>query len=211
MCNQITALMRLGSMASTHTTWAPEHFIGGHPALDLCNAVYDRRHPIKDNELLTSARDVGNWFLASGLADDRQAEAIAGITSKKFVLGVHDVREATFEVFDAIASEAQPSTKNLGSLFTCVGGAFTAETFALPDLRMNPSAGQWKNPHVVTSILALLSLEAFFVLPRERIHACPRCGWLFVDKSRGGKRRWCNMRICGNRDKVTRYREGGDH
>ncbi|MER9651090.1 CGNR zinc finger domain-containing protein [Mesorhizobium sp. M0199] len=35
---------------------------------------------------------------------------------------------------------------------------------------------------------------------------CPRCGWLFVDISRGGKRRWCNMRVCGNREKVARHR-----
>ncbi|TIU06903.1 MAG: CGNR zinc finger domain-containing protein, partial [Mesorhizobium sp.] len=37
--------------------------------------------------------------------------------------------------------------------------------------------------------------------------SCPRCGWLFLDTSRGGKRRWCSMRTCGNREKVSRHRE----
>lgn len=198
-------------MADTLTTWVQGHFIGGHPALDLCNAVYDRRHAIEDNDLLTSARDVGSWFLASGLADGRQAEAVAGITSKEFVPRVRELREASFEVFNAIASEGEPSSKELGSLFRCVGHGFTTDAITISDLRPKPSNSQWNDPHVVTSILALLSIEAFFVLPRDRIHACPRCGWLFVDRSRGGKRRWCNMRICGNREKVTRYREGADH
>lgn len=195
-------------MENSHTTWSQDHFIGGHPALDLCNAVYDRRHPVENNELLTSARDIGNWLLASGLADDRQARAIAGITCKKFVPDVRDVREATFAVFDAIASNKQPSTKVLGSLFEFVRSGFAGEALALPELRPKPSVSQWKDPQIVTAILALLSIEAFFALPHQRINACPRCGWLFVDRSRGGKRRWCNMRICGNREKVTRHREG---
>ncbi|WP_407692059.1 CGNR zinc finger domain-containing protein [Rhizobium gallicum] len=29
---------------------------------------------------------------------------------------------------------------------------------------------------------------------------------MFLDTSRGGKRRWCSMRTCGNRE-VTRHRE----
>jgi hypothetical protein len=49
-------------VANTHTEWVPGHFIGGHPALDLANAVFDRRVPAEDNELLKSAQDVGNWF-----------------------------------------------------------------------------------------------------------------------------------------------------
>lgn len=31
------------------------------------------------------------------------------------------------------------------------------------------------------------------------------CGWLFLDTSRNQQRRWCDMRVCGNRDKVKRY------
>jgi predicted RNA-binding Zn ribbon-like protein len=36
---------------------------------------------------------------------------------------------------------------------------------------------------------------------------CPGecCGWVFYDPE--GRRRWCIMEICGNRDKVRRFRE----
>jgi predicted RNA-binding Zn ribbon-like protein len=30
------------------------------------------------------------------------------------------------------------------------------------------------------------------------------CGWLFVDRSRNGLRRWCEMRTCGTREKSRR-------
>jgi predicted RNA-binding Zn ribbon-like protein len=42
----------------------------------------------------------------------------------------------------------------------------------------------------------------------QRIKSCPgeSCAWLFVDTSRNGSRRWCEMQICGNRAKVRRHR-----
>ncbi|MGH2445858.1 MAG: CGNR zinc finger domain-containing protein [Candidatus Limnocylindria bacterium] len=41
---------------------------------------------------------------------------------------------------------------------------------------------------------------------RLRICADDGCRWLFVDHSPAGRRRWCDMRTCGNRAKVARHR-----
>jgi len=43
---------------------------------------------------------------------------------------------------------------------------------------------------------------------RPRLRACGnrRCGWLFVDRSANGRRRWCDPKACGNRMKVRRFR-----
>lgn len=43
---------------------------------------------------------------------------------------------------------------------------------------------------------------------RERLRTCgnPQCRWLFVDRSRSGRRIWCEMAVCGNRMKVGRHR-----
>jgi predicted RNA-binding Zn ribbon-like protein len=43
-------------------------------------------------------------------------------------------------------------------------------------------------------------------LARVRECAGFNCGWLFIDTSRAGRRRWCSMDICGNRAKVERHR-----
>jgi predicted RNA-binding Zn ribbon-like protein len=42
----------------------------------------------------------------------------------------------------------------------------------------------------------------------QRIRKCanPRCGRVFYDGSRNGKRRWCDMKTCGNRAKAARHR-----
>jgi predicted RNA-binding Zn ribbon-like protein len=39
----------------------------------------------------------------------------------------------------------------------------------------------------------------------NRIKECPRCGWVFVDHTRNGKRRWCDPVECGTADKMQRY------
>jgi predicted RNA-binding Zn ribbon-like protein len=43
-------------------------------------------------------------------------------------------------------------------------------------------------------------------LPQERTRVCagPRCGWLFIDRSKAGRRRWCDMATCGNAAKGRR-------
>ena len=44
--------------------------------------------------------------------------------------------------------------------------------------------------------------------PLTTIRVCEgrSCGWLFLDTSRNRTRRWCDMKICGNRAKARRYR-----
>jgi predicted RNA-binding Zn ribbon-like protein len=41
-----------------------------------------------------------------------------------------------------------------------------------------------------------------------RLKAClaDDCRWAFVDRSRNGSRRWCDMRVCGNREKARAFR-----
>jgi len=51
-----------------------------------------------------------------------------------------------------------------------------------------------------------LSAEQLLADPvRHSVRACPGedCGWLFLDKR--GRRRWCDMAVCGNRAKVRAH------
>ena len=43
----------------------------------------------------------------------------------------------------------------------------------------------------------------------ERVRRCadPRCQRVFLDATRNGRRRWCDMAACGNRAKAARHRE----
>jgi predicted RNA-binding Zn ribbon-like protein len=68
------------------------------------------------------------------------------------------------------------------------------------------------DPHAGLRAPALAALWATGQLlasaERAMIRACagPDCGWLFLD--RGGRRRWCTMATCGNREKARRFARG---
>ena len=57
-------------------------------------------------------------------------------------------------------------------------------------------------PIVESAADALILAE----LARVRRCADPRCGRVFQDETKNGRRRWCDMATCGNRAKAARHR-----
>ena len=190
-----------------NVVWTPGHFIGGHPALDLTNTVFTRHMPEAENDLLNSPRDVGNWLHVAGLGTKAQADAVSGIPAPALMESVRELREASFSIFNALAAGTPPATEAMGLLFERAANGLSAGGLALAQTEGTPQIVRFDDPVAIVALLATISIEAYFVLPRERLHACPRCGWLFVDTSRGGKRRWCSMQTCGNREKSSRYKK----
>ena len=43
-------------------------------------------------------------------------------------------------------------------------------------------------------------------LGRLRACAASDCGWWFADETKNRSRRWCDMKSCGNREKIRRFR-----
>jgi predicted RNA-binding Zn ribbon-like protein len=188
--------------------WQPGHFVGGHVVLDLANTVFHRSEPTADNELLKSVRDVSSWCQSVGLISPADARKINTQAGEELVNGVHRVRDQVWAVFEAVSVGDPPPAKALGTLLKQAGRGVNAEIVSFTDLRMAKLAGKFGDPGAIAPALALLAVEALFVLPRDRVRSCARCGWLFVDVSKGRRRRWCSMSTCGNREKANRRRHG---
>jgi predicted RNA-binding Zn ribbon-like protein len=184
--------------------WQDGHFIGGHPALDLTNTVFNRAHPVPDNELLKTPTDVLTWCESVGLFED--APALSDGAAADLVTRVRAVREQAWAAFDALSRGAAIPGPALGALLEQSGAGLRAGRLRGVDGRPGHLAADWGAPGAIAEALSLLSVEALFTLPAERIRPCGRCGWLFLDSSRGGRRRWCSMSTCGNREKASRHR-----
>jgi predicted RNA-binding Zn ribbon-like protein len=52
---------------------------------------------------------------------------------------------------------------------------------------------------------ALSALRLAADPPKERLRICAQCGWLFLDRSKNRSRLWCDMAVCGNREKARRH------
>jgi predicted RNA-binding Zn ribbon-like protein len=55
--------------------------------------------------------------------------------------------------------------------------------------------------------LSALTLLMEKNLLRTKRCAGQECGWLFFDTTKNNRRRWCEMRVCGNRAKVRAARQ----
>jgi predicted RNA-binding Zn ribbon-like protein len=185
--------------------WQDGHFIGGHPVLDLANTVFDRAHPVPDNELLKTPSDVLTWCESARLFETAPAlgdAAVDGLTED-----IRSVREHAWAAFDAVSRRQPVPTASVGALLERSGAGVRAGHLRDVDAEMDHLAADWATPGAIPTALSLLAVHALFTLPPERIRACGRCGWLFLDSSRGGRRRWCSMSTCGNREKASRHRQ----
>jgi predicted RNA-binding Zn ribbon-like protein len=66
----------------------------------------------------------------------------------------------------------------------------------------------WFDPQEPEDLFAPLAHSAatlFAEACRERVRKCAQCVLHFHDTSKKGTRRWCSMRLCGNRLKVAAY------
>ncbi|OBF37736.1 hypothetical protein A5724_11255 [Mycobacterium sp. ACS1612] len=186
--------------------WQSGHFVGGHLALDLANTVVHRTAPAADNELLKSVRDVSSWCQSAGLISSADARTLNSHAGHELVSAVHRVRDHLWAVFDAVSAGKPPPAVALGPLLRQAGRGVSSELVWYSDAQMSRVAGRFGDPAAIPSALALMAIDALCTLPTGRMRSCPRCGWLFVDVSKGGRRRWCSMTTCGNREKANRRR-----
>ena len=121
------------------------------------------------------------------------------------------LREVIFRVFSAVAARSAPQGEEL----VIVRDAFV-EAMARAALSSTTREFSWgweseETPgHAEESQLLLLpvALSTVELLTSAqdwgKIRECPGCGWLFLDASKTGNRRWCSMDECGSRDKMRR-------
>lgn len=195
-----------------HPPWSAGQLVGGHPALDLVNTVSDRVEIAQGAERLGSLEDLSGWLLSVGLITPAQARGLArlaGPFGEAWLEPVRGLREAAWRLLGAVAVGQRPDPEALRQILLAAGAAVAelgplddpaAARLVAPDL-----AAVTGRPDGLLALLALQVLDAYLVLPRDRLRCCPRCGWLFYDRSRGGRRRWCKMATCGNREKASRH------
>jgi predicted RNA-binding Zn ribbon-like protein len=193
------------------------HFASGSLCLDFANTK-SWRPSAAPHERLTRFDDLVRWGEKARLLAPAQAGRLrAGGRRKaggvRTLRQARGLREAHYRTFSAVADGAHADGTDAARLFAgCAGllrgtrvrargGTLTAE----PAGRAGTDAGVERL--VLWPVLwSALRLFAAPDLAQVRKCAAPSCGWLFVDGTKNRSRRWCDMRVCGNRDKVRRYR-----
>jgi predicted RNA-binding Zn ribbon-like protein len=168
--------------------------LAGHPALDFCNTAAGWGEPER-KEYLASYRHLVVWARESGLVGADAAGGLSRGAGADVLERALRLREALYgillggaraEDWDTVAREVERAAA--AARFSAPGRWTLPETEEQPLLAVARAAGD-----------LLASTE-----PRL-VRACPGrgCGWLFLDSR--GRRRWCDMAVCGNRAKARRH------
>ena len=188
---------------------------GGRQDLDFVNTVEDRPSP-RPVDGLTGYDRLVDWARAAGLVTDdaarqllaqaeaRPAEAAAVLERARIL------REALYRIFLGVASGGPPERADLDALNAALA-------WSLPHARVvvdeQGFAWGWDGDDAALDrMLWPIARSAADLLTSEQTSAVRECSaqdcsWLFMDTSRNGSRRWCNMQVCGNRAKARRHQQ----
>lgn len=183
---------------------------------ELCLAFTDTtewRGTDNEEEYLTSYARLVAWGRNKGVLTIEQMEHLLRKAerhpeeAKAALEDAIDLREAIYRIFSAIANGQSPEPTDLATFNSALSEALvwlrvvpTGTGFSW-DWADTDSRLDWLLWPVVRSAAELLSSQRL-----DRVKQCAGgCTWLFLDTSRNRSRRWCTMRVCGNRAKARRF------
>lgn len=187
---------------------------GGALCLDFANTLGDRPRSTEEHlgsygDLVSFSRQAGSVPAESLDELGRLAEEHPRKASNTFKRAI-EVRETLFEVFGRIANGEVPEAEEIQSL-----NSVLQESMGRLRLRVQGKTLDWdwddstlslERPiwPIVRSAAELLTSDE---VSSVRECASGTCSWLFIDRSRTKRRRWCDMSTCGNRAKARRHYE----
>lgn len=193
--------------------------VGGVAVLDFLNTCNGRRPNTSLSEVvdnLLTLEDVVNWFHHAGLINAEElALYLSLLPSSTFqqspaLKQVIALRESLYLLFLAIAEGRSVTAQSLELLNQTL-----VDTAAHRYLVSTGRTAVWRWREVTTldemaaNLLGRLANQAADLMTSshlDRLKACATlsCDWLFLDTSKNGRRRWCQMNICGSREKAKK-------
>ncbi|HKC60697.1 MAG TPA: ABATE domain-containing protein [Myxococcales bacterium] len=189
-------------------------FVGGETCLDFTNTVGGDRRAIP-REHLHGYADLVAWARQGELITPAQARTLLlraqrePVAASAALAAAVELREALFEIFFSLTEGKRPPQQRLEVLNRALAEALAHRRVVQAGREF--SLG-WDDSDDLRRMLWPVALSAAELLAGHYapVKVCGmweegECGWLFVDESRNGSRRWCSMKDCGNRAKARRH------
>jgi predicted RNA-binding Zn ribbon-like protein len=189
--------------------------VGGRLCLDFVNTV-DPRCPEEGHDYLPDFTAVLDWF---ELVDVALPRSLSWLRRRAKVVqeeadAAHRqavaMREAIFALVKASHDGATVHPGDVAKLNRALGESIGHRVLA-PSERGGVRE-KWRTSEALAQVLWPVAIDAWDLLTEPElsfVRQCPvdagGCGWLFLDVSRAGNRRWCDMRTCGNRAKARTH------
>jgi predicted RNA-binding Zn ribbon-like protein len=195
---------------------------GGHPALDFVNSLDNRFREDGPNEMLATYGDLLRFLEESALLKPQHAraltETITPETAARVLQATRELREAAAAVFYGSLEGNALQQQDLDLLESYFKDASRHRELQWSEALHTPAAVSWswgrneRDPTLPVWALALSVSDILLSPDMARVRTCAvdTCRWLFLDTSKNHTRRWCNMKVCGNRVKARRFQARRD-
>jgi predicted RNA-binding Zn ribbon-like protein len=186
--------------------------IGGDVALDFVNTVTGRDQSPRD--WLDSYARLLEWAAFVHLLPKKALRALAKKAEKEPAAAVialaraKVLREALFELVTRVVSRRAPKKSGLALLRKHWIAGLKAHELRFRDGRVLVDLrDDALDFDLIASTVAYRMVQKVLPLPMDRLRICqgPNCSWVFIDSSKAGRRRWCDMAVCGNAAKSRRF------
>jgi len=183
--------------------WTEHRFSGGTLALDVTNTVVLRNDPTRTVDRFDDSAEIGRFAEAAGRyrRDELGGRLLTVEDGAAIRATVLEIREATDALFRGVAAGAGYAPPCLARFLRACAIGVEAGAVATPEAPFG-SAG---SPIAFEAALAVSALSLLHPATTGRLKICANCRWLFLDRSRNSSRMWCDMKVCGNRQKARRH------
>jgi predicted RNA-binding Zn ribbon-like protein len=202
-------------MEKSRIARTPAFFVGGAPGIDFLNSIAT---PVdKPIDWMIDGAGLVDWLHQANLVPADVLDAIkSGATPRdldRVASRARDIRE-WFRFFVknhrgrpivAKVRELVPINRLLESdeSFSCIVANGSTGRLHIERAR------RWRSPESLLIPLAEAIAQVVVGEDFTKLKICEgaKCSLVFMDRTRGGRRRWCSMEVCGNRAKVAAHRK----
>ncbi len=184
----------------------PFLLISGHPALDFVNTLDWRFRNEGPEELLPAYADLVRFTEQSKLIGHKTAERLVRTVNDRSGIAV---LESCREFREAMAEVMYETGAPLDTLEHYFKDASGHQKLGWKGSRLEWSwSGMGRQAGLPLWLLAASASQLMLSENVRMMGECgnPECRWLFLDNSKNHTRRWCEMKICGNRMKARRFK-----
>jgi len=197
--------------------------IAGNVCLDFINTL-DNRPSGQPKELLKNYCDLARFGEDSGILTPEQLDYffeqvhLMPDEAEEAMRRARNLREALHDIFLALMNKKTAPQLAMDGLNANLHEAALHSRLVQPQTAQPQTAQrdgrlEWRFDDLKSSFSAMLwpiaraaaDLLASSDVALVRACSSPTCQWFFLDTSKNHHRRWCDMKVCGNRAKVRKF------
>lgn len=194
-----------------HQVWSAGKFAGGALCLDFAN-TQGGRDKTRDHERLPDYIAAVDWACAAHAVSEDEGGRLRAMARRLPAQAERNVeqlrlfRECLYRLFSALAAKREVRSED----DDCLRGAISAAVNAAC-LECHLGRCDWRidtdkcGLNTLMSRIALDAQQLLLSSEMPNVNECKRCSWLFVDRSKNKRRRWCKAETCGNRTRASRH------